>query len=192
MENVHFIILSIVVGLLPETVYFTLFFTFSKGLRDREVVLFKRNLSPSFGIFLLFCLIFISNLILSAFFAFSVWYHFLFMVSMWVILRVLYRSQVVDVFLILMACIVLTAQSVFFLAIFSQSVTTIVLSRICLILSAFVLRKWWIYAYEFYLSVWNRGMGGKIKSVTARCIVIVSMNILIFVLDLIIRQVYIT
>ena len=176
MECISFLIFSALVGLLPESIYFTMVFIFAKGLKTRRIALF----------FLIFCVF----VVLGVGFAFTVWFHILAIFSLWLILRILYRAQVVDVALITFSSIVLNAQVIPFIFIIEDMAVLLIVTRILFLLSAIAMKGLWSKLYAFYLSVWNRGPDNKIKSLTARNIVIVSLNLILFVIYAMISAVH--
>lgn len=171
MPDLWFVLLSVFVGLLPESIFFTLFFSFAIGIKERRLTLF--------------CLIFLSNLILSAFFAFNIWYHVLFIFSMWAIMRLLYRwFQIAHIFLILIAAASLSLVSAVGYFLIPSYIAFVVINRMFILVAVFVFKPYYKRLYHAYMSVWNRSPDNKIKSLTMRNICVVTMNVLIFLINL--------
>ena len=167
--DLQFVLASVFFGLLPEAVYFTLFLCFAKELEHRRLFLFG--------------LIFASSLILSAFLAFSVWYYILSTAAMWGILRLLYKSQFVDLFLIGAADVYLALLGFAFINMPNYWIA-LAANRVLLFVGLFLSRGRLNRAYLTYLSVWNVNPDAKIKSLTVRNISMVCLNIMIFAFNI--------
>ena len=170
MNDIAFMITSVVFGLLPESIFLTLFFVFAKGLKDKRAKLF--------------CLIFAANLVLSAVFAFSVWYHASFIVLKWLILRALFGSHIKDVFLISLSWITLFVLSVFCYFLIPDYWVAAAINRILIITFVFAFKDHLQRLYIAYKNAWNVNENPKIKSITLRNISCVSLNALLVLLNM--------
>ena len=161
-----FVLLSIFLGLLPESLFFTLFIVFAKDIKQKR--------------FVLFVLILAVNLICGALLAFSLWFHFIAIASMYAVLWILYRSHIVDVFLIAASSSILTIISAAsYFSIPNLFIAALVKNAVILI-SVILFKKYIFKAYRVYLSIWNRKPNSKIKSITVRnisCVVLSAMFI---------------
>jgi len=156
INDVSFILTSVFVGLLPESIFFTLFFIFAKKIEKRR--------------FALFGLIFAANLLLSAFFAFNIAYHLLFILVMQAILTILYKARLYDLMLISCAGFVATLLSI----VLNLGIQTLwiemAINRILLIAVPLLIRRKLHIWHGAYAGMWDRKPGARIKSVTIRWI----------------------
>ena len=172
--DLWFVLNSVFVGLLPEVLYFTLFISFVKQLKRCRVALFF--------------LILVANLILSALFAFSIWYHVLFMPAMlgimWVLYRKIDRVHISDLFIITLACIILgILNTVLYFSIPNYWVATFA-GRIIMLAIPLVFRARLVRLYGAYQCSWDRRPDSKIKSLTVRNMCAVSLNAFLFFANL--------
>lgn len=95
------ILISIILGLIPEVLYFTLFITFAKNFKTKRIKLFL--------------LISIAYIICMFIQRYKILYYVLFVALIYGILKLLYRDEVeiIDVFLIMVTYLYLTIISVF-------------------------------------------------------------------------------
>lgn len=163
--NLLFIMASILFGLLPESLYFALYIINSKQIRERRV--------------LLFVLIFAANLLLSAFLAYNIWYHVLFIAAIFGIMRLLHKAQLIDIFLITSSALILALLG--FICYFSipNYWIALIVNRFGLFLFILLSRTILPKLYKAYCSMWNRKPGAKIKSITVRNISCIVLNLLL-------------
>jgi len=135
---------------------------------------------------MLFGLIFGVNLILSVFLAFSIWYHVLFMFSMYGILWWLYKSHIIDVFLVTVSALILAVLGYACYFLISDYWVAATVNRISLFVILTVFRRQWNFLYTVYKSVWDRKPGAKIKSITVRNVSCIVLNLLIYFLNIVI------
>ena len=164
------IIASILFGLLPESIYFALFFIFAKKIESKR--------------WLLFGLIFAVNLILSAFFAFSVWYHFLFIFLMYGILWLLYRAEFIDIFVVTSASFILAVLGFACYFLIPNYWVAAIINRAGMFAFLFLTRNKLNSWYMIYRRAWNRRPGAKVKSITVRNISMVLLNLMLYALSI--------
>lgn len=171
------IILSIFLGLIPEVLYFTLFITYTKNIKEKRIKLF-----------LLISLAYILCMFIQRY---KIFYYVLFIVLIYLIMKVLYKkkTQIIDVFVILISFTYLYLLSyILFLFIkddLSNYYILYTLDRIILFIP-FILNKEFNKLYKNYCKLWNRNDNEKrpIKSITLRNISLIIMNISIFILNI--------
>lgn len=164
--DLKFWLISIFYGLLPESLFFTLFFIYAKKLTEKRV--------------LLFLLIFIVDILSVIIFKFSVWYNFTFMASMFFILILLYKSQFIDIFLVSSSSILLALISgICYFGIPNYWLAAII-NRVLIFLVLFLIRNKLSVGYRFYCRIWNKNSGVKVKSITVRTFSMIVLNLFLY------------
>lgn len=94
--SIGYILISILLGVIPEVLFFTLFFIHTKDIKEKKIRLFL--------------LIFIAHLILILLNNYKIINYIVFMFLMYFILKILYKkkTQIIDVFIINISAIYLT------------------------------------------------------------------------------------
>lgn len=171
-------LLSIVMGLIPEVLFFTLFITYTKNIKEKRIKLFLL-------ISLAYCLcILIQNL--------QVIYYMLWIVLVYFAMKLLYKKkvQIIDIFVITIAYMWLMVVSMilmnFALKDLSNYVLIYAIGRIILFMP-FIFRNKFNILYKKYCKLWNRNDKEKrpIKSITLRNISLILLNIFIFVMNIV-------
>ncbi len=166
-------ILSILLGLIPEVLYFTLFITYTKNIKEKRIKLF---LLISIAYFL--CILIIQ---------YQVIFYMLFVVLIYIILKLLYKNkvQIIDIFIISIAYLWMLILS-FALMIFvkkdlSNYMFIYTIQRI-LLFFPFIFKNKFNMIYKKYYKLWNRNdkETRPIKSITLRNISLILLNIFIF------------
>ena len=174
-----FYLLSIIFGLIPDVLYFTLFFIVVKNLKEKRIKLFL--------------LIALSYFICMTIQQWNILCYLFFMISIYGILKLLYRKQiqVIDIFIIglsyLWQIIISLILSTFLKEDLSNYYILYVLNLI-LMFSPFVFKNKFNILYKKYCKFWNRCDNEKrpIKSITLRNISLILFNSLIFILNMIV------
>ena len=171
------IILSILLGLIPETLFFTMFLIYTKNLKENKIKLF--------------ILINISYILCIMISQYKILYYVALIFLIYLILKILYKNktQISDVFIISLSEMYLALTSyICFLFVtedFSNYYLLSILHKIILFLP-FLFRNKFNSIYKTYYSLWNRNYDKKqpIKSITIRNISLISLNLFIFLLNL--------
>lgn len=166
------ILISIILGLIPEVLYFTLFITFAKNFKTKRIKLFL--------------LISIAYIICMFIQRYKILYYVLFVALIYGILKLLYRDEVeiIDVFLIMVTYLYLTIISVFCFYFVKNNLKyyylALFFNRILLFLP-FAIRDKFNKIYTNYYKLWNRNSDENrpIKSITLRNISLIIINLLI-------------
>ena len=166
----------VLLGQLPEALYFSLFMILTKRLSNKRL-LFTSLMLLEYGLLM-------STL------QFSVWAHTLYFVMTYILLKMLYKekSQITDIFTLGIASIILMiVSSVCFLTI-SMTVKNMILCNIIakgmLFIFLFVFRNKLYNIQKLYKRLWNRNnKPKKIKSATFRCVNIVAFNFMFYTLN---------
>lgn len=170
-------LISILFGLIPEVLYFTLFITYTKNIKEKRIKLF---LLISIAYFL--CMLIIQ---------YEIIYYILFIVCVYAILKILYKdkTQIIDIFVFSLSTIYLTLLSylgfIFFNDDLSNYYTLYIIARILLFVP-FIFKSKFNTLYKRYCKLWNRNDKEKrpIKSITLRNISLIIVNIVIFFMNI--------
>lgn len=170
-------ILSILFGVIPDVLYFTLFFIFTKNIKEKRIKLFFLV-----SIFYFICLIIKKWILIGYLF---------FMVSMYFILKLLYKdkTQIIDVFIIGIAYLWQTILSAILLIFLKRDLSNyyfLYIINLILMFIPFILYKNFNLFYKKYCKFWNRNDAEKrpIKSITLRNISLILLNSLILILNM--------
>ena len=178
MEVAHvYYLSSILFGLIPDVLYFTLFFTFIKNLKEKRM--------------LLFLLIAISYFICMTVQQYNILYYLLFIILVYGDLKLLYKAktQIIDIFIIGIAYlwqVILSLILPIFAAKDLSNYYTLYIINLILLFSPFVFKNKFNIIYKKYCRFWNRNDNEKrsIKSITLRNISLILLNGLILVLNM--------
>lgn len=168
-------VLSVLLGLIPEVLYFTLFITYTKNIKEKRVKLF---LLISVAYFL--CILVQEYQIL---------YYIALIALIYFILKLLYKEkvQIIDIFIISFAYLWLAILSAILLMFLNDNnfVFLSIIDRIFLYLP-FIFKNKFNDMYKKYYRFWNRNDAEKrpIKSITLRNISLILLNGLIFLLNI--------
>lgn len=170
-------VLSIILGLIPEVLYFTLFLSYTKNLKEKRVKLFL--------------LISIAYFICILIQQWQILFYILWVALTYFALKILYKkkAQIIDIFIISLAYFWLafiSLVSLFFLKKdYSNFVMLSIIARIFLFLP-FIFRNKFNILYKKYCKLWNRNDKEKrpIKSITLRNISLILLNGFIFIANI--------
>lgn len=170
-------LLEILLGQIPEAIYFALFMVYAKSLNTKRV--------------LFVLLMVIEYVLLLNVLPFSIWSHILYFVVTYVTLKVLYKekSQITDIFTLGIASLVLMLISVvcyFIMFIIVQDiVVSTLLAKILLFMFLYMTNTKLSNIQKLYKRLWNRNdkLPKLMKSVTFRCINIVLFNIMFYLIN---------
>lgn len=169
-------IFSLLVGMVPEVLYFTLFIVFTKGLKEKRIRLFF--------------LISLAYILCIMIIRYEILFYVLFIFIVYFILKILFKekTQIIDIFLIMISIsyLAFTSLLVYFANNINSYIFLYIINRI-LLFSIFIFRKYFNKLYEKYTKYWNRNDKIKrpIKSITLRNISVIGMNFIIFIIYII-------
>lgn len=168
-------LLEILLGQIPEALYFALFMIHTKRL-DK-----KRGLFITLMV-IEYVLLFIPAL--------SIWSHILYFAVSYIILKLLYKekSQITDIFTLGIASIALMTISMICYPIaqlISNMIIGNILQKICLFVFLFTTKHKLPKIQNVYKKFWNRNdkIPKPMKSVTFRCINLVLLNIMFYLIN---------
>ena len=169
-------ILKVLLGQLPEAIYFAIFMMSAKKLVNKRL--------------LLIILMSAEYILLINALHFSVWAHTLYFIMSYIILKMLYKekSQITDIFTLGIASLSLMLVSSICYIIISTTVKDMILCNIIakgiLFLVLFIFRNKLYNIQKLYKKLWNRNNKPKrIKSATFRCVNIVIFNFMFYLLN---------
>ena len=172
-------LLTILLGMLPEVLYFTLFISYTKNIKEKRIKLFLL-----ISIFYLLCITTIK---------YQVIYYMIFVLSIFIILKILYKkkAQIIDVFIVGVAYLWLSILSFVLMHFTNKDLSNYaiiyIIQRILLFIP-FIFKNKFNTLYKRYYKLWNRNDKEKrpIKSITLRNVSLILLNGVIFFLNIII------
>ena len=177
MELFMQLLVSIVLGLLPEVLYFTLFLSYTKNIKEKRL-----RLGILIAVAYMLCM-FIQR--------YQIIYYVGFVALVYLILKLIYKkkTQIIDVFIIEISQLYL-AITTFLMFIFlktdlSNYMLLYVINRILLFIP-FIFKNKFNILYQKYCKFWNRNDKEKrpIKSITLRNTSLIILNIGIFLMNI--------
>lgn len=168
---------ELLIGQIPEAIYFALFMVFAKGLKDKRIL---------FTIIMIF-----EYIALKKFIHFNVGFQLSYIFMTFLSLKVLYKekAQITDIFVFGAASLYLILISILSYAIVYFTVrvyiVSAILNRILLIATLFVFKDKIKQLYSKFKYFWNRHRNEnvKIRSLTLRNVSIILFNIMFYVIN---------
>lgn len=170
--------LEMLIGQIPEAIYFSLFMIFAKNLKSKRI---------------LFTVLMIAEyLLLKQFINFNIWFQVLYTFMTFVILKVLYKekAQVTDIFTFAIGSTILMIISIASYFIVWKTVNNyyvaVALNRILIILFLILTHNKLYKIQKLYKIFWNRNdkIKKKMKSTTFRAINLVLFNIMFYIINI--------
>ena len=168
--------LELIIGQIPEAIFFALFMIYAKGLKEKRI---------------LFTVLMVAEyILLKEFIIYNIWFQILYTFITFLILKVLYKekAQVTDIFTFTIGSMILIITSIICFILSNQNaMIASIINRpilfIFLILFNYKLNK----IQKIYKFFWNRNdkLKKKIKTTTFRCINIIIFNISFYVLNIV-------
>lgn len=170
-------LISILLGLVPETLYFTLFLIYTKNIKEKKVRLFLL-LSVVY-----FCCMLIQQ--------YQLLFYILFIFGIYFVLKLLYKNktQIIDIFVISIPYLWVVILSFFLLLFinddFSNYYFLYIINKILLFLP-FIFKNKFNNLYKRYCVLWNRNdkENRPIKSITLRNISLILLNGFIILINI--------
>lgn len=168
-------LISILLGVLPDILYYYLTLKAIKGFKDKKL--------------LFFILLFVFYLLSNIFVAYNFYIYLIFDILVYFAIKILYRSKINDFFLILSVDLYLFLCSTATYFILGNYLMAFIVYRILLFIPL-IFRKRLKRIYSDYSSLWNRhNEVGKIKSITLRNISLVLLNTMIILFYLVLSYI---
>lgn len=154
-------ILVFLISLPVEILYLTMAMSYAKGIKQHRVKLYV--------------LLLISGVLCSLICRWQLWYYLAYIASAYLIMRILYKSHISDLFVfsIFFAWIAITSYLGF--AISNSMVIGYIVQRI-LMFGIFAFKGKFNKWYKTYRELWNRRNDNRIKSITLRNISLIFLN----------------
>lgn len=167
---------QLLLGQIPEAIYFALFMIYTKRLDKKR------------GLFIMLMVI---EYILLFIPALSIWSHILYFVISYIILKLLYKekSQITDIFTLGIASLILMVISVMWYGIIYFTIKNIivcnVLAKLSLFIFLYIIKNKLPKIQNIYKLLWNRNdkIPKHMKSTTFRCINVILFNFMFFVIN---------
>ena len=173
-------ILELVLGQIPESIFFALFMIYAKRLKDKK--------------FLFTILITVERIALIKLFPYSLWSRIFFFMMTYLILKILYdeKSQITDVFTMGVASIIILCVSTFYgfvvWKLLNSFIMAVILNDIVLFLILYLIKDKIYGLQSLYKNWWNRNDSIKkpIKSVTFRAVNVIVFIVMFAVINMLI------
>lgn len=166
---------TVIYGIMPEALFFTLFIIISKDIREKR--------------FLLFIGLFIDYYLCKVLCATSFWFYIIYTIALFMILKAIHKeTDIIDIFLFSISSILLML-----IGGLCYSIGTILnldywilyaINRITIFITLLVFRKIIRKFYLFYRKQWNRREDNKYKSISVRNVSLVALNVMMYILNL--------
>ena len=169
--------MELIIGQIPEAIYFSLFMIYAKNIKTKRL--------------LLTILLTLEYILLTRFLVLNIWFQIIYTFLSYMILKILYKekAQITDIFLFTFSTIILGIFSVPFLILnlyIKNIYLCCIISKVILFIS-FMFYKAKINKYYIKIcKLWNRNDAEKrkIKSLTLRNICIVTFNIIFILVNI--------
>lgn len=165
-------IISLVLGMIPEVLYFTLFLSFTKKVKNKKVVLFLL-LALGYVLLIMIC-------------RYELLFYLTYVVYSYIIMKMLFKSHIIDIFVYSISFCYLMILSLIIVKLFNNYAIAFIINRILLFIPIILFKNKFNVLYLKYKKLWNRSNDKrKIKSLTLRNFSILFINILIVLINII-------
>lgn len=169
--------LELIVGQIPEAIFFSLFMIYAKGLKEKRI--------------LFTILMVVEYIILARFLIYNSWFQIIYTFMVFIILKLLYKekAQITDIFTFTIASIVviLICAILYFIVWFTINNYLIyaILTRIFMFAFIFLFKNKLNKIQNLYKKLWNKNDRRKgIKTTTFRSLNIVIFNIMFYIINI--------
>lgn len=165
-------IVGLFMGMLPEVLYFALSICFIKDIKKQRLKLFS--------------LLIIGYIVLIMVCRFQLLFYLGYIVYVYIVLKKLYKSKIIDLFIVSVVSAYLTLVSFISFKLTDTYMLAYLINRLMLFIPIFVLNYKLNDFYNVYYSLWDRHEGNKVKSITIRNTSLVFINSFIVLLNVLI------
>ena len=165
-------IVGLFMGMLPEVLYFALSICFIKDIKKQRLKLFS--------------LLVIGYIVLIMVCRFQLLFYLGYIVYVYMVLKKLYKSKIIDLFIVSVVSAYLTLVSFIAFKLTDTYMLAYLINRLMLFIPIFILNYKLNDFYNVYYSLWDRHEGNKVKSITIRNISLVFINSFIVLLNVLI------
>lgn len=170
--------LEILLGQIPEAIYFALFMIFTKQLKEKRI--------------LYITLMVIEYLLLKYFIEYNIWFQIAYTIIQYILLKILYKekAQITDIFTFTIASgiLILFCMILYFLIWHTANdyLLYVILNRVCLIGFLIIFHNKLHKIQDLYKLLWNRNdkRETKMKSTTFRALNVVIFNTIFYIINL--------
>lgn len=162
-------ILSLILGMIPEVLYFTLFLKFTKDI-DKHIVKLFVLLAIGYVALIMIC-------------RYQLMFYLLYIVYGYLVLKVLYKSEIIDIFVYSLAFCYISLLSLIMYFVLDNYLVAYIINRLLLFVP-FIFHKNLRNLYLKYRYMWNRHKDNKIKSITIRNSSLLMTNSMIILFDI--------
>lgn len=163
-------IVGLLMGMLPEVLYFTLSICFIKDIKKQRLKLFS--------------LLVIGYIVLIMVCRFQLLFYLGYIVYVYIVLKKLYKSKIIDLFIVSIVSAYLTLVSFISFKLIDTYMLAYLINRLMLFIPIFILNYKLNDFYNVYYRLWDRHDGNKVKSITIRNISLVFINMLIVIFNI--------
>lgn len=170
--------LELLLGQIPEAIYFALFMIFTKELKSKRI--------------LYIVLMIAEYLLLKHFIIYNIWFQIAYTIAQFIILKILYKekAQIIDIFTftIASAVLILCCGILYFIVwkTINNYIVYVILNRIILALFLVIFHNKLHKIQDLYKLLWNRNnkKKTKMKSTTFRAVNLVIFNVMFYIINL--------
>ena len=164
------LLINIILGMLPEVIFFTIFLTACKNIKRKR-----------FSLLILTILNYIGT---GALTTYSIYSYVFLIIFQFLFMKLLYKKEVeyIDVFLITISHIYVFIISIACYKLINNYYIAFIIDRILLYVPLLFKNKL-IYMYQQYAKLWNRNKDIKISSISLRNISLITLNVFLFLSD---------
>ena len=162
-------IISLLLGMLPEVLYFTLFLVFTKGIKKDKLKLFLL-LALGYIVLIMLC-------------RYQMLFYLAYIIYSYFILRKFYNGKIIDLFVYSLAFCYISLLSLILYLFLDNYIVAYVLDRVLLFIP-FIFYRQLRKLYLSYEYLWNRHKDNKIKSITIRNSSLIMINTMIVLFDI--------
>lgn len=162
-------IISLFLGMLPEVLYFTLSILFVKDIKKNRLKLFSL-LAIGYILLIMIC-------------RYQLLFYLGYIVYVYIVLKKLYKSKVIDLFVVSVISAYLTLMSFLSFKLIDTYMLAYVIDRLLLFIPICLLNYRLNDVYNIYCRLWDRYDGSKVKSLTVRNVSLTLTNIFIVLLN---------
>lgn len=177
--------LRIILEKVLEAIFFSIFIIKGKNIKEKRILF-------------TFLMIF-QYLGLKLFIQYNIWFHIIYIIMMYVDLKILYKdkAQITDIFLFMAASVILIIISIICVGIkvFTniEYFYALIINRILMFLILFLIRNKIYLIYKKFYKKWNRQKDStKIRSLTLRNISVIVFNLMFYIMNISLTYIILT
>lgn len=166
--------LEIILGQIPEAIFFALFMIFTKNYKDNRASFIS--------------LMVLEYVLLKQVFVYSMWFQISYFILSYLLMKILYeeKTRITDVFTLGIASIsIIVISAISYFVALGNMTICLVISRCLMLILLIICRRYLPKIDNLYRKLWNRSENTyKIKSTTFRALNIVIFNVSFILINL--------